>query len=190
MLLSHRIIDTNVPLTAAGYNNDASDDCQEECEVFIERVLLGELVAVIDDEYEVLDEYSKRVSLQGRSEDLAGRFLIHLYQNQGNDELVRMTALPKSAVGDFLDYPDNEDSWNTDHPRCRRFDEDDKKWVALAAKFKKESGTNAPIVNAGDRCWKAFELILNFSGISLEFLCPEERKFDPPIIPTPTDARG
>ena len=169
--MPHKVIDTNVPLTATGLNDDASDVCRADCEVFIERVLLGELVVVIDDEYEILDEYSKKAPRQGRSEDLAGRFLIHLYQHQGNEALVRMVVLPKTADGDFLDYPDNEGSWKTDAPRCKQFDEDDKKWVALARRFKIDTGEDSPIVNAGDRCWLAFESHLNATGIMLEFLC-------------------
>ena len=183
-LLSPRVIDTNVPLTAAGYNDDASETCQTDCEIFIEKVLLGELVVVIDDEYEALDEYSSKVPPHGRSADFAGRFLIHLYQNQGNEALVRLVALPRMSNRDYLDFPDRDNSWTSDEPRCKQFDEDDKKWVALARRFRIDAGKDAPIVNAGDRCWLAFETQLRAAGVTLEFLCADEP------TPPPTDARG
>ncbi|MCY3867134.1 MAG: hypothetical protein OXG68_16985 [Chloroflexi bacterium] len=121
---------------------------------------------------EALSELARNVPLRERPDNMAGRLLIHLFNNIGNPGRVHVVELNKTPSGQYVDYPDNEGSWKTDEPRCGAFDEDDKKWVALAAKFKKETGTNAPIVNAGDRCWIAFELILSFSGISLEFLCP------------------
>ena len=182
--MSHSVIDTNVPLTAAGYNSDASARCRAACEVFIERVLLGEVVAVIDDEFAALDEYKKKVPPHGRSEDYAGRFLIHLYQNQGNESFVRMLALSKSSTGELLDYPDTAGAWATNNPRCKQFDEDDKKWVALAVRFKAETGADATIVNAGDRCWRAFETHLSAAGLLLDFLCADA------ATPTPTDAPG
>ncbi len=169
--MTHNIVDTNVVLTAAGYNNAATNNCRKECIDFIERVFRGDVIVVIDNANAALNEYGKNVPRPFGMDNLAARFLIHLYNNRGNEKYVKEIKLIKTTAGQFLDYPDNEGSWNTDHPRCRRFDEDDKKWVALAAKLKKETGINAPIVNAGDRCWKAFELILSFSGISLEFLC-------------------
>ncbi len=79
-------------------------------------------------------------------------------------------------LGNYQDYPDNEGNWTTEVPRCERFDPDDKKWVALAVRFKKEMGTDAPIVNAADRCWLAFEPQLEAAGVKLECLCRDERE--------------
>lgn len=181
--MKHKIVDTNVPLTAAGFNDVATSNCRRVCIDFIERVLQGDVFVVIDNANEALNEYGNSLPRPLGMDSLASRFLIHLYNSRGNELFVKEVALPKATDGQYIDYPDNEGSWKTDEPRCRTFDEDDKKWVALAAKFKRETGVNAPIVNAGDRCWIAFELILSFSGISLEFLCP-------PTTPAPTNAPG
>lgn len=170
--MKHKIVDTNVPLTAAGFNSVATSNCRRECIDFIERVFRGDVIVVIDNANEALNEYGNSLPRPLGMDNLASRFLVHLYSNRGNERYVKEVALPKTTAGQFLDYPDNEGAWKTDEPRCRTFDEDDKKWVALAAKFKRETGANAPIANAGDRCWIAFELILYFAGISLEFLCP------------------
>ena len=72
----------------------------------------------------------------------------------------------------------NADKWTNPDPddnRCKEFDPDDKKWVALAVRFRKETGDEAPIVNAADRCWLAFEPHLESAGVELETLCRDER---------------
>ena len=83
--------------------------------------------------------------------------------------------IPKDSVGRFNDYPDNDGNWSTEVPRCERFDPDDKKWVALVVQFKRITGIDAPIVNAADRCWLAFESHLESAGVKLEVLCRDER---------------
>ena len=173
--MPHRIVDSNVPLTAAGTNDAASEICQQRCVQFVDRVLKGDIKVVIDEDDEVLFEYGKNVPVLNRSEDIAGQFLIHLYNHQFNSAFVHRLTLEKNAFGQFVDYPDNEDGWTTSDIRCKRFDSDDKKWVALAARFKSEMGTDAPIVNAADRCWIAFEAQLESVGVVLEILCRDER---------------
>ena len=173
--MPHRIVDTNVPLTAAGTNDVASDTCQQRCVQFIDGVLKGEIKVVIDEDNEILFEYGKNVPVLNRSEDLAGQFLIHLYNHQFNSAFVQRLTLEKNAFGQYADYPDNEDNWTTNDVRCKRFDPDDKKWVALALRFKSETGSDAPIVNAADRCWIAFAAQLKSVGAALETLCRDER---------------
>ena len=173
--MTHKIVDTNVPLTAAGTNDIASDTCQHRCVQFVDRVLKGEIKVVIDEDNEILFEYGKNVSVLNRSEDIAGQFLIHLYNHQFNSAFVQRLMLEKNAANQYADYPDNEDKWTTNDIRCKRFDPDDKKWVALALRFKSETGSDAPIVNAADRCWIAFAAQLQSVGLALETLCRDER---------------
>lgn len=173
--MPHKIVDTNVPLTAAGTNAVASDKCQQHCVQFVDRVLKGEVKVVIDEDDEVLFEYGKNVPVLNRSEDLAGQFLIHLYNHQFSSSFVHRLKLEKNAADQYADYPDNEDKWTTNDVRCKRFDPDDKKWIALAVRFSSETGSDAPIVNAADRCWIAFEAQLKSVGVALEMLCRDER---------------
>ncbi|MCY4465886.1 MAG: hypothetical protein OXE46_10160 [Chloroflexi bacterium] len=163
-------------MTAGGHNEVATCACIDNAIDFIDRVMQGEVIVVIDDDFEALDEYGGKLPSEKRSEDLAGQFLIYLYNYQGDEERVRRMKLKRDSDFHYIDYPDNEGSWKTDVPRCKQFDEDDKKWVALARRFKIDTGADAPIVNAADRCWLAFESYLNATGIMLEFLCREERK--------------
>ena len=77
-----RIVDTNVPLTAAGYNDAATaEDCRIKCLEFLERVFSGEIAVVIDGMNEALGELARNVPSRERSDSIAGRFLIHLFNN-------------------------------------------------------------------------------------------------------------
>lgn len=169
-----QIVDTNVALTADGANSLASKVCQRSCISVIRRVLSGEIAFVIDENNEVLREYRKNIYPDYKG-SLAEQFMIHALTYQFFEGRVKRIKLEKNAADQFEDYPDNEDNWTTSDSRCKRFDPDDKKWVALALRFKSETGTDAPIVNAADRCWIAFESHLKSADVILETLCREER---------------
>ena len=85
-------------------------------------------------------------------------------------------SIEMDEQGYFRDYPDNDGNWTSAVPRCERFDPDDKKWVALALAYRRETGVDAPIVNAADKCWLAFESHLETVGVKLEILCRDERE--------------
>lgn len=170
----HKIIDTNVPLTAAGRNPQATDTCVLSCGETINQFLKGETVIVVDTDDNAISEYRNNMYPDPRGTH-AGRFLMYLLMNRNHSHRVKSLSLVTDENGRFEDYPDNEDKWTTSDVRCKRFDPDDKKWVALALRFKSEMGTDAPIVNAADRCWIAFEAQLKSAGVALELLCRDER---------------
>lgn len=171
----HRIIDTNVPLTAAGKNAEASPHCELECEDIVNRVLKGEIEVVLDDADSIITEYRNNMHPDPNG-TRAGQFLMYLFLNKHRRSRIQRVKLEKNDHGHFIDYPDNGDEWLTEVPRCERFDPDDKIWVALALRFKRETGRDAPIVNAADRCWLAFESHLEAAGVKLEVLCRDERQ--------------
>lgn len=173
--MRHNIIDTNVPLTAAGFNSDASADCALICEDVISRVIKGEIAVVIDKEENVIAEYRQNMYPDPKG-TRAGQFLMFLLMNRHRPSRVRSIELEKDANGLYLDYPDRHDLWTSDDERCVSFDPDDKKWVALAVRFRKDTGTDAPIVNAADKCWLAFEAQLESAGVKQEILCRHERE--------------
>ncbi len=187
MQLPVNIIDTNIPLTAAGRNR-ASEECVETCSRLLQSVFAGETVVAIDDDGHALEEY-QNIGKPKRLEDIAERFLVYIYDNQYNSKRFQRVHLRMDKQGGFVDYPDPDDEWTSQEPRCKTFDPDDKKWVALAVRFKKDTGTDAPIVNAADKCWLAFESQLEAAGVKLEILCLDERKGSP-LTPRPTDAPG
>lgn len=91
--MTHNIVDTNVVLTAAGYNNAATNNCRKECIDFIERVFRGDVIVVIDNANAVLNEYGKNVPRPFGMDNLASRFIIHLYNNRGNEKYVKEIKL-------------------------------------------------------------------------------------------------
>ena len=56
------IIDTNVPLVAAERHEGMSPACVEECIDEIERVTNGHSKLVIDDDFEIINEYEKKIA--------------------------------------------------------------------------------------------------------------------------------
>ncbi len=174
MQLLANIIDANIPLTAAG-RNQASEECVETCSSLLHSVFAGETVVVVDDGGDALAEY-RNIGKPQRHEDIAERFLVYIYDYQYNSDRFQRVRLRMDKQGNFVDYPDPYDEWASQDPRCKRFDPDDKKWVALAVRFKQETAIDAPIVNAADRCWLAFEPHLEASGVKLETLCRDERQ--------------
>lgn len=173
--MAFKIIDTNVPMTAAGMNTEASERCEARCGEVISQFIKGELAVVVDEDERAIAEYRGNMypDLKGTR---AGQFLMHLLINRRRPDRVLSLQLQLDEVGNYEDYPDDKDRWSTEIPRCERFDPDDKKWVALAVRFKAETGIDAPIVNAADLCWLAFEPHLEASGVKLETLCREERQ--------------
>ena len=170
----HKIIDTNVPLTAAGRNPEASNACVLDCGETIARVIRGEIVVVVDVNDSAIAEYRNNMYPDPKGTP-AGQFLMHLLTNKNRSRRVKSVCLAVDENGQFEDYPDNDDVWTTGDVRCKQFDPDDKKWVALAHRFRLETQATAPIVNAADRCWLAFESQLESAGVELEILCLDER---------------
>ncbi len=185
--MAYRIVDTNVPLTAAGKNHQASDACAHTCGQVMSRILKGELRVVIDDFGSAIAEYRRRMYPDPQG-TLAAQFLMYLLLNQYQASRIHRVRLELTADGMYHDFPDLEDAWSTAVERCERFDPDDKKWVSLAARFKQDTGHDAPIVHAADRCWLAFQSHLEAAGIQLEALCQDERGNS--STPKPTDAPG
>ncbi len=174
MRLLSNIIDANVPLTAAG-RNQGSENCVESCSNLLQSTFAGEIIVVVDDEGHALAEY-RNIGKPQRHNDIAERFLVYVYDYQYNSERFQRVRLRTDKQGRFVDYPDVNEEWTSQDPRCKRFDPDDKKWVALAVAYRRETGEDAPIVNAADRCWLAFESRLESAGVKLEILCRDERE--------------
>lgn len=172
--MAHKIVDTNVPLTAAGMNSEASERCEVDCGEVISQIMKGEIIVVVDEDERAISEYRNNMYPDPRG-TRAGQFLMYVLQNRHRHSRVHTLSIEMDEHGNYRDYPDNDETWTSAVLRCERFDPDDKKWVALAVRFKKETGRDAPIVNAADRCWLAFESHLEAAGVKQEILCRDER---------------
>lgn len=173
--MAHKIVDTNVPLTAAGMNTGASENCEHDCGEVISSIMKGEITVLVDEDDSAISEYRNNMYPDPKG-TRAGQFLMYLLVNRRRPDRVRSLKLQIDEYGNFLDYPDCKGTWTSNDPRCKTFDKDDKKWVALAVRFAKDAGEFAPIVNATDRCWLAFESHLESAGVTLEILCRDERE--------------
>ncbi len=155
-------------------NTEASERCKDTCGQVFNDIIKGDIVIVLDDDEGAISEYRNNMYPDPRG-TRAGQFLMYVLLNRHRPSRVRTVAIEMDEQGNYQDYPDSDDTWTTDVNRCERFDPDDKKWVALAVRFKKDTGADAPIVNAADRCWLAFEPNLESAGVKLEALCRDER---------------
>ena len=161
--MPHKIIDTNVPLTAAG-NNDAADAaCQLACVQIVKRIFEGDIVIVLDEDGETYKEYRNNMYPDPKG-SLAGQFLMYFINCQYDLTRSCRVKLERKADGEYEDFPNDDEA-------LLKFDLDDRKWVAMARRFKKDTQKDAPIVNAADRDWRIFRSQLEKWGVQLEFLC-------------------
>lgn len=156
------VIDTNVLIAANGGAEQASAKCKRCC---IERLthIQGSEVVVLDDQWEILKEYLKKVSPAGQL-GVGDAFLKWLMQNKTNPiacELVQVHKLHPNDPRQFEEFPDD--------PSLSGFDVSDRKFVAAS-----RASRNQPrILNATDRDWWVFCDRLRNHSIIVDFLCLE-----------------
>lgn len=172
------VIDTNVLLVANGLHKDISPECVVEC---INRLqaMMKSGIAVIDDGFLICSEYSNRTKINP-PKGAGDIFLKWLLRESGNPLRVQQVSLtPKPAAKDqFEEFPDQE--------LAEVFDAPDRKFVAVANAHPEKP----PIWQAADCKWLDWWPALESTGITVEFLCPDDacrfykKKF--PSKPQPT----
>lgn len=161
-----RIVDTNVPLVAAGKHEHATVSCRRSCVDFVNSVLNGDVCLVLDEHREVLSEYrSNMYPDPNPSSGLANNFLMYIISNYGIRERVQRLILSWSEDGEYNTWPRDLE--------LLKFDPSDRKWVALAVAFEQETGQKVPITYAIDRDWDDNQEALKRCGIKLNPLCPK-----------------
>ena len=123
--MCHSVIDTNVPLTAAGVNTQASEACKLTCAKVVNRILKGEVTVVLDEDDEAILEYRQKMYPDPKGTP-AGRFLSYILANMHQPSRVQKVKLLKNELSQFQDYPDGDEDWTSNVRRCERFDPDDK----------------------------------------------------------------
>lgn len=155
------VMDTNVALAANGETEQADLECVTRCLHELAAIKNGRQL-LLDDAGFILQEYLKqkpREFPQGPGD----AFLVWVHDNQGNPAHIRVvpvTPLRDDPRG-FVEFPDDAD--------LMRFDEDDRKFVAVAL----ASGDAPPILNATDTDWWIHRNALARNGVRVEFLCPQ-----------------
>ena len=150
------VIDTNVPVVANGRLDNPDkpvyDRCRESAIKFLQRVLKSGIV-LLDSDGAIQEEYKGRLHSSGQG--VGDRFFREILQKQ----IVQEVDLHVKD-GAYQDLPREIVDAG--------FDEDDRKFAALAKK------TKARVVNAVDRDWLDHCALLQKHGIHVRFVCGED----------------
>jgi len=153
------VIDTNVLLVAEGLST-FSGPCRDECKTLLQKVQ-QERVVVLDTGREILKEYGNK--LEHKKEPGMGhafyRWLCQRVATPAHCETVTLTAHPARKYAEF-----------PDHSGLHKFDDSDRKFVAVAAAHPKKP----EIVQAGDSKWWGWRQSLGECGIRLNMPCEAE----------------
>ena len=153
------ILDTNVLLVANGDHPDVSPRCVIACVDKLLAVEAGGKV-VIDDGWRILNEYSNKTR-PNQPKGVGDTFLKWLLRNVANASRCTQVTITEVAESEFAEFPNHAD--------LAGFDPPDRKFVAVAVVF-----GAAPISQAADSKWIDWAPALKDSGVSVEFLCPED----------------
>ncbi len=153
------VIDTNVAVVANGKADQAGPSCRLNCIVRLRQIQV-ECRILLDDKNLILTEYRNLLSFSGQP-GLGDAFFKWLFDNQANPEHCRRIAVNLHADRGFEEFPDD--------PSLSRFDQDDRKFVAIVL----ASGTDPKVLNASDTDWWDYRHELRPHGVQVDFLCPE-----------------
>ena len=154
------IVDTNVPKVANGFSEQASEDCVEICVERLEQITTGEMKLALDTERRIIDEYRGQLDPSGQP-GFGDAFLKWVEINWTNPErcdLVEITSVD-GLENEFEEFPDD--------PALTDFDDDDRKFIAVACAHPERP----PILQAVDRGWSDFLDALHENGVMVEYLC-------------------
>jgi len=160
------IIDTNIPLTSNNALLCPETDldwliCAKNCIELLEAVVKTKDGLVLDDNNEIFNEYSHKLSYKGQP-GLGDKFFKWLHDNRYNfPELDRVHITNNDDT--YVEFPD--------HPDLANFDVSDRKFIAVA-----NAHPNLPkptIFEATDSKWWGWRKALEEVGIPVHFLGEE-----------------
>lgn len=157
------VVDTNVPKVANGREESpqASPRCVRTCINRIRRIMRGEDKLVLDESGLILREYRRNLHSSGQPG--AGDAFLGWILRTGAAmcESVPITLVDGLEI-EFDEFPND--------PALKRFDEDDRKFIAVA----RAHPDKPPILQAVDSKWLKFRDALHQNGVRVEDLCPED----------------
>jgi hypothetical protein len=156
------VVDTNVIAVANGEAGHVGDECIATCAEFLRFVQSSGNIVVIDSPGDILREY-----LRHRTDGQPGvgeRFIRWILQVRADPEHCKVVDITASVSASgrptFEEYPDSQE--------LDLFDQDDKKFVAVAA----ATDGRATIVNATDHDWADYAEALKRVNVSVMCICP------------------
>lgn len=159
----HVVMDSNVAFVGNRQAEQAGPGCILACVDRMARIREHEKL-VLDDGGRILEEYPRPTGQPG----LGDAFVKWVWTNLFDPKVCRLVQIEPHEERGFAEFPDDED--------LAGFDQDDRKFVAVAVAAASASGKLPPILNASDRDWWDHRDALARHGVDVEFLCPELMK--------------
>ncbi len=159
------IVDTNV-IVIANDLDEKRADCRARCQDRLHQIISRREKVVIDSDWRILREYDRNTKPNTRKR-LGDLFVKRLLQNLTNPNictLVHITPLAGNGT-EFEEFPNDE--------ALKDFHKNDRKFIAVALAYQKESEQTATILLAIDRGWANFITTLATHGVSVDIICEE-----------------
>ena len=153
------VVDTNVAVVANGAHDPAGPRCVRKS-VDRLRQVLNDCRVLLDDKQLILAEYRRNLSPSGQPGP-GDAFFKLIHDNQSNPEYCRTVAVNLHPDRGLREFPAD--------PRLSSFDNDDRKFVAVAL----ASGTAPQVLNASDTDWWQYRQELSGHGVKIVFVCRE-----------------
>lgn len=165
--------DENGRLIAVGMADHATPACIITCQNRLTQIRRGSTKVVLDRGERIVGEYRLKVERslhrrlqQNRAGDL---FWAWLMRNQWREEkCTRVHITPLQGKGtEFEEFPDDA--------ALNDFDKDDRKFIAVAIAYSRDTQQTAPILQAVDTKWEGFIEALQRHGVEVEQICKPEQ---------------
>ena len=157
------VVDTNVPKVANGQEESpqASPHCVRTCISRIRGIMGGNEKLVLDGSGLILREYMRNLHSSGQP-GTGDEFLGWILRTGA----AMCEKVPITPVGgleiEFDEFPDD--------PALKRFDEDDRKFIAVALAHSEKPS----ILQAVDSKWLSYREALAQNGVTVDYLCPDD----------------
>lgn len=166
------IIDTNVMVVANGRSAapQATEECVIRCQARLAEILRGSEKVLLEDKKRMIQEYKNNLNVKGRGHgDRFWQELVRrMWRRGGNQEkVIRVRITPLAGNGtDFEEFPNDDASLKDFHKKDRKF-------VAVALMYQRDSGQEAPILKAEDSGWEEFKSALASHGVHIDSICDD-----------------
>lgn len=165
--------DENGKLVAFGMADHATPSCIITCQNRLTQIRGGSTKVVLDDNRRFIDEYQRYVRdpksnprQQNRAGDLFWAWLMRIQWREEKCTMVHIT--PRQGNGtEFEEFPDGT--------ALNDFDKDDRKFIAVAIAYTRDTQQTAPILQAVDTKWECFIKALQQLGVEVEQICKPEQ---------------
>ena len=160
------IVDTNV-IVIANDTDDERKDCRDRCQARLKQIRDQRETVILDDRWRIFGEYQDNTHPNTRK-GIGDLFVKRLLQNLGNPDICKMVPITPSAGNgtDFEEFP-------TDNALIN-FDPDDRKFIAVALAYKRDTEQTPTILLAIDKGWLPFIDTLASHEVSVDLICEKD----------------